>query len=77
MNVGTAVTKIVDSHVGGGEVAVRNRGAAVVAVGKDGSALTAANGFQVAAGAEESFTLEPGEQLYAVAVSGTQAVDVL
>lgn len=77
MNVGTAVTKIADSTVDGGELTVRNNGAGAISVGKTGATLTASNGFQIAPAGEHDFTLHPGEQLFAVAASGTQAVDVL
>lgn len=77
MNITTSVAKLIDSSVDGGEYRVHNRGSVAVALGKDAGTLTAAGGFQVAAGTSEDVTLRPGEELFAVATSGTQVVDVL
>jgi hypothetical protein len=74
-NVGTAATQLTTSDADGyGSVIVQNVGSASVFLG--GSGVTTLNGFELKSGA--SFTADlAGEQLFAVAASGSVAVHVL
>lgn len=54
---------------------VNNRGAASVDLG--GSSVTTGNGYELEAAKSVSIALQPEEELYAVAASGTVSVHVL
>lgn len=73
--VTTSATKIADASSEQRKVKVKN-GATAIVLSKD-SALTAANGYPLAANAEDDFDLEGGEQLFALTASGTSTVETL
>lgn len=56
-------------------VVATNRGTLSVFLGN--STVTTATGLELAVGATVNIELRPGDRLYAIAVSGTQRVDVL
>lgn len=61
-------TKLRDSSIGGSDqIRVHNRGTGIVEASKDGS-FVAGQGYQIAAGAEETFELDEGEQLFAISL---------
>jgi hypothetical protein len=73
--VATTATKLADSSSDDRRITLHNRSAVIVYADKtDG--VTTANGTQVAAGAQQEFSLEPGEQLFGIVATGTAAVDV-
>lgn len=59
----------------GSSLALTNGGDAAVFLGASG--VTTGTGFGLAAGASMALDLQPGESLYGIVASGTQAVSVL
>lgn len=73
--IGPSETATRGSH-GGAVVLVRNRGAASVDIG--GADVASGAGFELSAGVEREFHLDPGEALYAVsAAAAVNRCDVL
>lgn len=68
----TATLIIAGDPIARSAVVVGNRGAASVFVG--GSGVTTATGFEVKAGLDGYFHLDPGEALYGIVAAATVAV---
>jgi hypothetical protein len=76
VTVTTSATLIAASDADGSSVVVRNPvGGATVDVGP--AAVASGSGFQLLAGESVALDLAPGETLYGIAGSGTQAIHVL
>ena len=61
--------------IAGESVVIANAGASSIFLG--GSAVTAAAGFPLAAGATIALTLDGGENIFAITASGTVSTNVL
>jgi hypothetical protein len=77
--VGTTAELLVgtsdDDSIRGISAAVKNAGAASIFLGPDD--VTTATGYELAAGGELGIDLAPGEELYGIVATGTQAAQVL
>lgn len=75
VTVTTTATLLSTATVSGQSIAVTNKGAAAVDLG--GSTVATGAGYSLAVDATASTDLDPGEELYAIAASGTVDVHVL
>lgn len=74
-SVGTTAVQLSTGDGDGQSIAVKNGGAGSIYVG--GAGVTSATGFEIATGVTFTADLAPGEDLYGISASGTNAVFIL